>query len=289
MNKKIMSILLVLCVFFAEAQSGKPKLRFAFMTDIHLNYKNKGNCFEGFQKALKKVEKSNVEFILLGGDLVDVDKLNKNYNRADSLYTAFKAELNKSSLSIYPAIGNHDRFFDEEKGYTKGDELFNKHFKQSYYTFEKKNVRFFVLNSVQRGDKEGYYYNKEQINWLNDNLKTISPETPIIVVTHVPIYSLYYPVVEGRYVFLDVVNNYKELLEAFKGYNLKLVLQGHQHLYEEIYSQDVQYITAGAISAAWWYGPFYGTKEGFLTVDVDSANKIKWEYIDYGWKHTIEP
>lgn len=253
------------------------------MTDIHLDYKNRGNCFQGLKKALEKVEQSKAEFILLGGDLVDIDGLNKNYNRADSLYGALKTALDEIPIKIYPAIGNHDRFFDEENGYKKGDELFKKYFKESYYTFESKGVRFFILNSVQLGNEKGYYIGEEQIEWLKNNLINIPTTTPIVLVTHVPVYSIYYPVVEGRYIFLDIIANYKELLKTFDNYNLKLVLQGHQHLYEEIYSQNIQYITGGAISAGWWQGPFYGTKEGFLLIDVDMENEFSWNYVNYGW------
>jgi 3',5'-cyclic AMP phosphodiesterase CpdA len=281
MKKAFIIITSVLLALSVSAQQKKSNLRFAFMTDIHLNYKNNGNCFQGLQKALDKVRQSDVEFILLGGDLVDVDGMGKNYNRADSLYGALKATLDKSPVKIYPAIGNHDRYFDEEKGYKEGDELFRKYFKESYYTFEKSGVRFFILNSVQTGDEKGYYIGKQQMEWLKNSLKDIPSDIPVVVVTHVPVYSIYYPVVENRYVFLDIIANYKELLKAFENHSLKLVLQGHQHLYEEIYSQNVQYITGGAISAGWWQGPFHGTEEGFLIVDMD--NKCSWDYVDYGW------
>ncbi len=283
MKKNIIIILFALFALSVPAQQPNSKLRFAFMTDIHLNYKNSGNCFQGLQKALDKVRQSVVGLILLGGDLVDIDGLNKNYNRADSLYGALETVLAKSPVKVYPAIGNHDRFFDEEKGYKGGDELFRKHFKESYYTFENNGVRFFMLNSVQTGDEKGYYIGKQQMEWLKNNLKDIPADTPIVVVTHVPVYSIYYPVVEGKYIFLDIIANYKELLKTFENHNLKLVLQGHQHLYEEIYSQNVQYITGGAISAGWWQGAFYGTEEGFLVVDVDKKNEFSWNYVDYGW------
>lgn len=69
----------------------------------------------------------------------------------------------------------------------------------------------------------------------------------------------------------------------FDNKNLKLVLQGHMHLYEEIKVKGVQFITAGAISASWWGGPYYGTEEGYLKVDIN-GNNFDWEYVDYGWE-----
>jgi hypothetical protein len=69
----------------------------------------------------------------------------------------------------------------------------------------------------------------------------------------------------------------------FENYNLKLVLQGHQHLYEEIKVKDVQFITGGAVSASWWGGPYYGTEEGFLLLKF-SDDDFSWQYVDYGWE-----
>jgi Icc-related predicted phosphoesterase len=317
MSKKILGVAFFTCFLFwgSHAQVRGAKLRFAFMTDIHLNYKNAGSCFSGFRQALDTVKNYSVDFIMLGGDCVDIDgfslsfgdadsissaskvivdssavqsldvnDFNLDFRRANSLYGAFKGIVDSSATQIYPAIGNHDRFFDIKNGYREGDELFKKFFRNSYYTFEQKGVRFFVLNSVQLGGGGGgYYVGKQQMEWLQSSLKSVPQEAPVVVITHVPVYSIYYPVVEGKYVFVDVIANYRELLKAFDNHNLKLVLQGHQHLYEEIYSRGVQYITGGAVCAGWWSGAFWGTEEGFLIVDVDENNSFSWNYVDYGW------
>ena len=63
----------------------------------------------------------------------------------------------------YPTIGNHDRYWDTTNGFADGDELFKKYFKESYYTFEREGIRFFILNSVQSGGETGYVVGEEQI------------------------------------------------------------------------------------------------------------------------------
>lgn len=255
------------------------------MTDIHLNKANGNDRYNGLLQAIDKVKKSKVDFIVIGGDVVDVSGMGKNMGKrdADSLYVVYKETFDKTGIEYYPTIGNHDRYFDKENGFVNGDEIFNSYFGKSYYTFEKKGVRFFIINSVQSTDKGGLSVGDEQLGWLKGELSNVSKTTPIIVSTHVPVYSLYYPVVEGTYKFVDVIANYKELLKAFEGYNLKLVLQGHQHLHEEMLLQDVQYITGDAVCAGWWGGAFHGTEEGFLEVEIDKKDEITWEYIDYGW------
>lgn len=266
-------------------QASNKKLRFAFMTDIHLNIQDDGDRYNGLQQALKKVKEMNVDFIIIGGDVVDISGASKELSikEVEDFYDLYKKTFDDTKIPYYPTIGNHDRFFDADNGYIEGDEIFKKYFKDSFYTFENKGIHFFVINSVRNTPQGDLYVDKEQLEWLKAELAKVSSSTPIILSTHVPIYSLYYPVVENRYVSLDVVGNYKELLNTFNGYNLKLVLQGHQHLHEEILLQGVQYITGGAVCAAWWKGAFHGTEEGFLIVDIDNNNELSWEYIDYGW------
>jgi hypothetical protein len=42
------------------------------------------------------------------------------------------------------------------------------------------------------------------------------------------------------------------------------------------------YANSGAVSAAWWEGPYLGTEEGFVLVKV-KGGEVSWEYVDYGW------
>jgi hypothetical protein len=65
--------------------------------------------------------------------------------------------------------------------------------------------------------------------------------------------------------------------------NLKLVLQGHQHYYEDLLVDGVHFITGGAVSASWWDGPLGPLEEGFVMIRV-YGDKFRTEYVDYGWK-----
>jgi len=81
-----------------------------------------------------------------------------------------------------------------------------------------------------------------------------------------------------------MVTDTKKLFDLLDGYNLKLVLQGHQHILEEIRERGRLFITGGGICASWWYRPLAGTQEGYLLVNVDNEDNLSYEYIDYGWE-----
>jgi predicted MPP superfamily phosphohydrolase/endonuclease/exonuclease/phosphatase family metal-dependent hydrolase len=277
-----------LAVFqIAPASSPRPappvKMTFAFLTDVHFDM-NKSS-YNGLLQAMDRAKESGAEIILFGGDTMNVSAMGHDLTKeqTEEIHTKFKNTMDAAGVPCYPAIGNHDRYYDKNEGYNGGDEMFKKYFGHSYYSFERKGVRFFFINSVQTTEKGVYSVSDEQLAWLKNELAGIPLATPIVMITHVPIYTIYYPVVKGEASPKDVVANFKEVLAAFREHNLKLVLQGHQHLYEELFSQNVQYITGGAVCAGWWRGAYYGTEEGFLLIDVNENNKFTWTYIDYGW------
>ncbi|MFB2119300.1 metallophosphoesterase [Parapedobacter sp. 2B3] len=281
--RKQVSILFVLLLVhgFCAAQE---RFSFAFLTDIHLNKSPGANSYEGLKRAIQSADGSGADFILTGGDNVDVDAM-KADRKADAmqLYQDYKGLVRGSTLNWYFTIGNHDRYWgDGEKGGAYGEALFESFFGDTYYTFDHKGWRFIVLNSTEVCEGN-YCISDAQYQWLEELLDNTPAGQPIVVSTHVPFLSLYYPVLEGRYTATDTFGNQKQVFDRFAGHNLKLVLQGHQHLYEEIKVKGVQFITAGAVCASWWGGAFHGTEEGYLLVHTD-GDGFRWEYVDYGWE-----
>ncbi|MFI3263036.1 MAG: metallophosphoesterase [Rikenellaceae bacterium] len=268
-----------------EEKQQSLKLRFAYFTDVHLNATNRGNGDEAFRKALADAKSKGAQFVLFGGDNIDCDRLNEREATADSLQARFKSIVDESGMKAYFTMGNHDRqYVFEGKRDTLGFKMYEKYFgKSEHVHFTENGVHFIILNALYPGDEGAYNVNPEQIEWLKETLKVIGKEEPIVISTHIPFLSLYYPVVEGNFKPLDMITNTKEVFEVVSDYNVKLVLQGHQHIYEQIYERDCWFITAGAISAKWWTGAFLETEEGYLMVDVDDKGGFSWEYIDYAW------
>jgi hypothetical protein len=152
---------------------------------------------------------------------------------------------------------------------------------------EHKGWKIFILDSVEENGKGGYKggVDSTQMTWIGEELAKTPAKMPIIVSVHIPLITTEAQILGGSLTpnaEYEVITNSKEVLELFKGHNLKLVLQGHLHFYEYMHVFGTTYITGGAVSAAWWSGPYYGTEEGFLVVKVD-GEEFSWEYKDYGW------
>jgi 3',5'-cyclic AMP phosphodiesterase CpdA len=102
-----------------------------------------------------------------------------------------------------------------------------------YYTFKapKEDVRFFALEST--------YVDQDQLKWLEDELKK-SNEKWKIVFFHHPLYSS--ARTHGSQLKLRAV-----LEPLFIQYNVSLVLNGHDHVYERITPQNgIHYFVEGS-------------------------------------------
>ena len=123
-----------------------------------------------------------------------------------------------------------------------------------------------------------------QMEWLKADLEA-HKDKPVAVSTHIPLLSV------GQQVFgkptsafspAEIITNAKEVRELLEQYNVKLVLQGHLHMLEDILYNGIHYATGGAVCSRWWSGPSNVMEDGFLKIDV-SGDTFRCQYIDYAW------
>jgi 3',5'-cyclic AMP phosphodiesterase CpdA len=295
MKKAVFLLLAVLLVFPGcnqKKEAHADEFTFAFLTDIHLMPELDG--VEGFRKAIDAVNEINPDFVLTGGDLIH-DALDQTYGRADSLYSLYNQTIEEFNMPVYNTIGNHEIYgwHRDEEGIEDhpeyGKKMFENRIGKRYYSFDHKGWHFIVLDGMELAEN-GHYFGRvddEQIEWLKEDLEKTGKETPIAVSIHIPFISVQAQLKEGglasnpRYL---IINNSRDVLMNFWGYNLKLVLQGHLHFLEDIYvDNQVHFITAGAVSGLWWNNKT-GTRpeEGFLVIRV-KGEEFDWEYVDFGW------
>jgi predicted phosphodiesterase len=130
-----------------------------------------------------------------------------------------------AGVKFYAALGNHD---DVKERFYK---FFNMN-GESYYSFKKGNVRFFVLNSN--------YVDPKQFAWLETQLQDAGNADWKICYFHHPLYS------SGK--FHGPATELRQLLEPlFVKYGVDVVFAGHEHVYERVSPQQgIYYFTEGA-------------------------------------------
>ena len=166
--------------------------------------------------------------------------------------------------------------------------MYQKRITESYYSFEYKGWHYIVLDGINITNDHRYigYIDEEQSKWLKKELHKIGKQSPIVIITHIPLLSIEALIALGpTEAFQDnsIINNANQIRQLFKDYNVRFVLQGHTHFLEDIFYEGIHYITGGAVSGSVWNGKRYEMEEGFLHVEILDDKNFIWEYIDYGW------
>jgi 3',5'-cyclic AMP phosphodiesterase CpdA len=274
-----------------QSQNNENEFTFVFMTDIHVQPEK--NAVEGFRAAINKVNELDPDFVITGGDLI-MDALGQAYGRADSLYNLYNQIIKEFKMPHHNTIGNHEIYGWYSKSGASpenpeyGKNMFEKRIGPRYHSFEHNGWLFLILDSVEKDGKGGYQggVDSVQMAWISELLSQTDKDTPIALSVHIPMLTTEAQVLGGATVANEpneVITNSKEVRELFKEHNLKLVLQGHLHFYETMCVFGTNYITGGAVSGAWWEGPYLGTEEGFIVVHIN-GQELDWKYVDYGWE-----
>jgi len=162
--------------------------------------------------------------------------------------------LLKAGVLFYATLGNHD---DQNNRFYKPFNMGGKR----YFTFVKKNVRFFVLDSNQIDPK--------QHAWFDEVLQQ-SDELWRICFFHHPIYS------DGGRHGSDVA--LRVILEPlFVKYGVDVVFSGHDHIYERLKPQKgITYFVSGSagqlrrgdVQPSRLTAAYYDQDQAFMLVEV---------------------
>lgn len=282
----------------AQAEPAAPKpFSFVFFTDPHVQPEQ--GAVEGVKMAFAKVNalEQKPEFVITGGDLI-MDALEVGIDRVETQWKLWDECLKTLEAPSYHTVGNHDVAGWSPKAMIKpgesayGKAVFADRYGQgkTYRSFDHGGWHFIILDSIGLDKASNDYMgwiDDDQLAWLQADLEKTGKQTPIILVTHIPFYSVWHQVILGPKVNIGgkaLVNNVHEFRKILGQYNLKLVLSGHGHISERIQFDQVVYLQGGAVCGMWWKGPVHGNPEGFLQVECRPDGTFSDRYISYGWK-----
>ncbi len=276
----------------SEAARPEP-FTFLFLTDSHTEPEL--DAAKGTDMAFRKAHTISADFAIQGGDHV-FDALGCTQARAMQLFDLYGKTEQDLGMKVYHTIGNHDCFgVYPSSGTGPADPLYGKkmyaeRFGPTYYSFDHKGHHFVVLDSILITPDRKYVAGIEeaQLAWLSQDLAAQPPAKPIVVISHIPIYStantLPMALLGGH--STDYQHG-AEIRRQFAGRNVLGVLQGHVHVNDRIVLEGVPYQTCGAICGNWWHGTRLGTPEGFTVVTV-AGGKLTTRYETYGF-HSVAP
>lgn len=182
-------------------QTNVKPFKFALITDTHIGSPNNN---EDLQRTVDDINQNmpEIEFAIVSGDVTEFG--------SDKELTIAKNILDQLNVPTYTIPGNHDSNWSES-----GTNSFLTIFGTETFGFEHNGYKFFGLPSGPNMRMSPGQIPREGITWFNEQLEQTDKETPIIFVNHYPMDNS--------------LNNWFEVMDALKPYNVKAMLCGHGH------------------------------------------------------------
>ena len=228
------------------------------------------------------------DFVIMGGDLIE-NMYIKDYESASKLYDLYEKACTQMNMPVYSVLGNNDvvPFFEgNAAGRSRvldGKDMFRDRVGDgaTYRSFDHKSWHFVLLDSIESGEDGSYrgYIDEDQVRWLSEELDKLEKGRPVCVALHIPLATISAQThIDSMKALLPhfIVNNGTEVIKLLSNYNVRLVLQGHHHIVEELKFMNTTYLSGGSVSHARKYRNFVH-HEGFIIVDVH-GDEFSWSY-----------
>ena len=245
-----------------EVSSVKGNLFFVQISDSHMGFNKSANpdVTRTFQIAVDKINALPVQpsFLIHTGDISHLSKPEE----FDTVSNILKESRTKE---VFYVPGEHDVLEDDGKQYLN---LYGKGTKGGgWHSFNHSGVHFIGLVNVLDLKPGGLgNLGKEQLEWLEKDVRGLSSSTPIVVFAHIPLWSVYPDWGWGT-------DDGAQALSYLKRFGSVTVLNGHIHQVLQKVEGKVSFHTA--MSTA-FPQPKPGTapSPGPMTVPADKLRSL---------------
>lgn len=280
-------------------------LRLAHLTDTHVMPPLEGfqDPVAGFARALRHVhaQPERPDLILFGGDLI-MDSLKREKAEALAQWELWKKIVaDEVTIPYQICLGNHDVWgWAARQPAWESDPLYGKRLalealglKDRYYSFDRAGWHFVVLDSTQidYDSQHGYTarFDDAQFAWLAADLAATPRETPVLILSHIPILSscVFFDddlektgtwVIPGAWMHIDA-RRCKDLFHQHP--NVKVCLSGHVHLVDDVSYLGVRYLCNGAVCGGWWKGKCQEFDPAYALVDLYNDGTVENRLVVY--------
>ena len=157
-------------------------------------------------------------------------------NKKPSYFAPMIDAIAETEIPFFYVIGNHDLDLNVRSN-EHARTTYKSYYGPTYYSFNRGNVHYVVLDDIFFIAKSYLYVGyltEQQLQWLEQDLKQVTPGSTVVVATHIPTYSREARRKEwGKESTMKVMNNRSHLYELLKPYNAH-IMSGHEH-YNENY------------------------------------------------------
>lgn len=236
---------LILLLFLTQSAALCSETKFVVLSDVHIsaakqdkNSRQLTQSISLLQKAVSEVNKSDVDFVIFSGDVID--KTEK------TSLVMFAKIVNKLNKPYYIIPGNHDvaHFLGlDKKEFFRLVNKFshNKTSSMPSVKIMKNGLVFIFMDGVnQIMPSSAGYYKENDLIWLDKKLSKYKNNN-VVIVQHFPLVEPYYRKSHITYKadeYLDVLSKHK---------NVIAVISGHFHAEGENLRDGVLHISAPSL------------------------------------------
>jgi hypothetical protein len=199
------------------------------------------------------------------------------------LFADYDKAVSEMGIPFFQCLGNHDMDF-RKGGDETSDDTFQQTYGPTYYSFNRGQVHYVVMDNVRYLGKDRDYdgwIQQHQLEWLQKDLTFVPKEKLIVLCMHIPVH---------------IGTKNKEELYSILGDRAVHIMSGHTHWHENNINGTIYEHNHGTVCGAWWTGAICGdgTPNGYGVYKVKGTD-LSWHYqatgqpADYQMKiHTKE-
>jgi len=182
------------------------------------------------------------------------------------LFAEYDKAVEQMGIPFFQCLGNHD--MDYRKGGDEtSDDTFQKTYGPTYYSFNRGQIHYVVMDNVRYlGTERDYdgFFQQHQLDWLKKDLSFVPKDRTIVFCVHIPVHS--------------GTKNKEDLYAILEGRNVH-IMSGHTHYHVNSIKGNIYEHNHGTVCGAWWTGPICsdGTPGGYGVYKVKGKD-LSWHY-----------
>lgn len=186
------------------------------------------------------------------------------------LFRDYDKAVQQMGIPFFQCLGNHD--MDYRKGGDEtSDDTFQKTYGPTYYSFNRGQVHYVVMDNVRYlGTERDYdgYFQQHQLDWLQKDLSFVDKNKLVVLCVHIPVHA-------------NTKNN-TALYDILGNRNVH-IMSGHTHYHVNVVKENIFEHNHGTVCGAWWTGPICGdgTPGGYGVYKV-KGTELSWHYQSTG-------
>lgn len=186
------------------------------------------------------------------------------------LFADYDKAVSEMGIPFFQCLGNHD--MDYNKGPDESsDDTFQKTYGPTYYSFNRGQVHYVVMDDVRYLGKEREYdgyISQHQLDWLKKDLAFVPKDKLVVLCVHIPIHN--------------GVKNNADLYAVLEDRQVH-IMSGHTHYHRNVIKGNIFEHNHGTVCGAWWTGPICGdgTPCGYGVYKV-KGTELSWYYQSTG-------